>query len=43
MIEGVLVSDKAGDIRFINFDNLKKYDNKELDYDKVARIVIGHY
>jgi hypothetical protein len=29
IIDGAFVSDKVGDIRFINFDNLKKYEGKE--------------
>lgn len=42
-IDGVFLSDKVGDIRFINFDNLKKYEGKEEDYEKLGKIVVGHY
>lgn len=42
-IDGVFVADKVGDIRFLNFDNFKKYENKEEDYDKLGRLIIGHY
>lgn len=41
-IDGVFISDKVGDIRFINYENLKKFEGKDEDSDKIGKIVVGH-
>ena len=43
MIEGVLISDKVGEVRFVNIENLiKKQKGSHIEVDDLGTTLFGH-
>ena len=42
MIDGIFLSDKVGEAKFINFENLKKVALTDEEKESVAKSLFGH-